>query len=77
MFNNSITKKKLREQFFVTVRAGHNFSGVLLAEDKDQAVFGGVKVFPPDSEPEEVVGDVYIRHDNVAYMQKLAAHVDG
>lgn len=77
MFNNSISKKKLRQRFFVTVRAGHNFSGVLLAEDAVEAVFGGVIVYPPNTEPQEANGDVYVRHDNVAYTQKLPPDVNG
>jgi hypothetical protein len=76
LLNNRIRKKKLRHRFFVTVRVGHNFAGVLLAEDRDQAVFGGVTVYPPETEPEKVVGDVYIRHDNVAYTQ-LVPDADG
>ena len=75
MLNNRINKKKLRQRFFVTVRAGHNFEGVLLAEDRTQAVFGDVKVYVPNDLPEQVVGDVYIRHDNVAYTQ-LMPHVN-
>ena len=75
MFNNSI-KKKLRQRFFVTVRVGHDFDGVLLGENKDEAWFGGCTAYPPDADPQKLTGEVYIRHDNVAITQKLPPDVN-
>ena len=71
MFRKSLIRKCLRERFFVTPRYGDSFSGVLMAHDRAHAVFTDVKVFPEGSNPEPVAGDVYIRHANIAYMQRL------
>lgn len=71
MLNNRISKKKLRQRFFVTVKVGNNFSGLLIAEDASEAVFADATGYPPDTEPQELKGEVYVRHSNVAYTQKL------
>lgn len=68
-------KRKLRERFFVTPIEGRNFSGVLLDQDGAYAVFGDVKIHPQDGDAIPAVGELYIRHDNVAYAQ-LMPHVD-
>jgi hypothetical protein len=71
LFRKNLIQKRLRQRFHVTPRVGNQFSGVLLAEDRDYAVFADVVAYPPDGNPEKVAGDLFIRHSNVAYAQRL------
>lgn len=77
--NNSI-EALLRQRLFVTVKQGHNFSGVLLHTDRrkdGQYAFADIKVYAPGNPPTSAVGELYIDRDNIAYVQKLPADVDG
>lgn len=75
MFNNSI-KKHLRERWFVTVKEGHDISGVLVHADRGDGgylVFADVKSYPPDAEPQQMAGETWIQkgeHGNVAFLQR-------
>lgn len=67
----NLIQRKLRERFHVTPKVGTQFSGVLIAEDSQYAAFADVLAYPDDAIPEKVDGEVYIRHTNVAYVQRL------
>jgi small nuclear ribonucleoprotein (snRNP)-like protein len=69
--SKNLIQRKLRERFHVTPRVGTQFSGVLIAEDRTYAVFASVVAYPDNDVPEKVEGEIYIRHDNVAYVQRL------
>lgn len=72
MFSKDSIQKHLRERFYVTPKAGLNFSGVLIDKCKNYYVFADGKVHPADgSNPQALVGDVYIECENVAYLQRL------
>lgn len=72
----NLIQRKLRERFHVTPRVGTQFSGVLIAEDRVYAAFADVVAYPDDASPEKVEGELYIRHSNVAYVQRLTADAD-
>lgn len=76
MFSNDSVQKHLRERFYVTPKAGLNFSGVLITKCKRYYVFADGKIHPDDGNPQPVVGEIYIERDNVAYLQRLP-NVDG
>ncbi|BCP41440.1 hypothetical protein MINTMi27_15330 [Mycobacterium intracellulare] len=65
----NLIQKKLRTRFHVTPKVGMQFSGVLVGEDSSYAVFADVVAYPENASPEKCSGDIYIRHDNVAYVQ--------
>lgn len=67
----NLLQKKLLERFHVTPRVGAQFSGVLLDEDKTYAVFGGVIAYKDDDTPVKVEGELFIRHDNISYLQRV------
>ena len=67
----NLIQKKLRTRFHVTPRVGLSFEGVLISEDRTYAVFADVVAFPEGAAPEKCDGDLYIRHDNVAYVQTV------
>lgn len=71
----NLIQKRLRERFHVTPRVGTQFSGVLIAEDSQYAAFADVVAYPDDATPTKVDGELYIRHTNVAYVQRLP-HAD-
>jgi small nuclear ribonucleoprotein (snRNP)-like protein len=70
----NLIQRKLRTRFHVTPRVGYQFSGVLISEDSQYAVFTDVVAYPDDSTPEKADGDLYIRHTNVAYVQTVPPH---
>lgn len=75
MFYKNSIQKHLRERFFVTPKVGHNFSGVLISSCKEYHVFADVTVYPPETDPQQANGEIYIKHSpdggNVAYCQRL------
>lgn len=74
----NLIQEKLRQRFHVTPKHGLQFSGVLIAEDPEYAVFADVVVYLDDDTPQKADGEeVYIRHSNVAYVQRLTPHADG
>lgn len=72
----NLIQRKLRTRFHVTPRSGVQFSGVLIAEDARYAVFADVVAYPDDASLERVEGDLYIRHENIAYVQTATPHAD-
>lgn len=72
----NLIQRKLRTRFHVAPKVGTQFSGVLIAEDRDYAVFADVVAYPDDATPVKVDGELYIRHANVAYVQTVASHAD-
>lgn len=78
MFNkHNLIARHLRERFHVTPKVGNQFSGVLLSEDRDYAVFADVIVYVDDDNPVKADGEeVYIRHTNIAYVQRLTRDAD-
>lgn len=71
MFQKNLIQRRLRERFHVTPQVGTQFSGVLIAEDHTYAVFASVVAYPDESAPEKVDGDLYVRHNNISYLQRL------
>lgn len=61
----------VRQRFHVTPKVGNQFSGVLLGEDSSRAWYADVVVYPDQADPEKVQGVLYLRHDNLAYVQRL------
>lgn len=72
----NLIQKKLRTRFHVTPKVGLQFSGVLIAEDSTYATFADVEVYPEASPPEKCSGELYIRHENVAYAQTAVPHAN-
>ena len=72
----NLIQRKLRTRFHVTPRVGTQFSGVLIAEDRTYAVYADVVAYPDDETPTKVVGELYLRHDNLSYAQTVVAHAD-
>jgi len=70
----NLIQKRLRTRFHVTPRVGVQFSGVLIAEDSQYAVFADVVAYPEGGNPERAEGDLYIRHANIAYVQTVKSH---
>jgi hypothetical protein len=66
-------KRKCLERFYVTPIDGVQFSGVLLDKDGSYAMFGDVKAHPASGVVESIPGPLYIREDNIAYMQLVPA----
>lgn len=75
MFRKNLIQRRLRTRFHVTPRVGMQFSGVLVAEDSVYAVFADVIAYPDESSPEKVAGELFIRHNNLAYVQTVT-HAD-
>ena len=78
MFRKNAFQRRVSRRFYVTPKAGVNFSGVLVrsdGHDDGHSVFADVKVHQDGREPESVVGELYIRNNNVAYVQEMP-HVD-
>jgi hypothetical protein len=72
-------QKRVLQRFFVTPKAGVNFSGVLIhadSSDRGQSVFADVKIHMPGENPEPVVGHTYIPNSNIAYVQEMPADAD-
>jgi hypothetical protein len=68
----NLIQKKLRTRFHVTPKVGAQFSGVLIAEDRDYAEFSGVVAYSDNDVPAKVDGNLLIRHSNIAYVQTVA-----
>lgn len=73
MFKTAL-QKKVSHRFFVTPRAGVNFSGVLTKAGKkehDWSTFVDVKAHLPNANPEPCPGEMFIQNSNIAYMQLM------
>ena len=73
MFRRNLVQRRLRQRFAVTPVKGVPFEGVLTGADGDYYVFADVLARPDGAVPREAPGELYIRLDNVAYIQTVPA----
>lgn len=74
---NSI-EKLVRQRLHVTPVVGYDFSGVLLHADRSrdgQYVFAHVEIYPPESAPEQLEGELLFDRAKVHFVQKLPPRV--
>lgn len=71
MFRKNLVQRKLKRRFAVTPVKGVPFEGVLVGADGDYYVFGDVMAHADGAVPRSAPGDLYIRLDNVAYIQSV------
>lgn len=71
MFKNAM-QKKLRQRFYVTLKAGIPFDGVLIHSDKGDdghSVYADVVAYPEGDNAQQVKGELYVPNTNIAYSQ--------
>ena len=74
---NSI-EKQVRQRLHITPTVGYDFSGVLLHADRNrdgQLVFAHVEMYPPDTPPQKLEGEVYFDRYKVFLAQKIPPKV--
>ena len=71
MFRKNLVERRLRQRFAVTPVKGVPFEGVLLAADGDYYSFGDVMAHADGQVPRQAPGELFIRLDNVAYIQTV------
>lgn len=66
----SLLAERLLERFIVTVEGGRTFDGLLKAVDDRTIVLVDCSAISKDDRPFPVDGEVVLRRDSIAYMQK-------
>ena len=70
---NSI-EKLVRQRLHITPTVGYDFSGVLVHADRSrdgQYVFAHVEIYPPDTAPEVLEGELLFDRAKVHFVQKI------
>lgn len=67
---DSLLRDRLRERFVVTLVTGESFTGLLGEVDDRTVVLLDASVLRPDGAALPVDGELILRRDAVAYMQK-------
>jgi hypothetical protein len=80
LLSKNLLQKNLHKRYFVTSKVGHNFSGVLIEHDRDQAngysQFVDVEVHLPDGQVEDATtGFIYQPNSNIAHIQEIPAKI--
>lgn len=65
-----LLQERLRERFIVTTASGESFDGLLVEVDDRTVVMRDVSVLKADGAVTPVDGEVILRRDAVAYMQR-------
>lgn len=79
VFRKNSIEKLVRQRLVVTMKVGHDFSGVLIHADRrrdGQYVFADVEVYlSTESGPEKLAGELYIDRVEALYVQKVPSKV--
>lgn len=67
---DTLLSERLRERFIVTVEGGRTFDGLLCSVDDRTVILIDCSAISKDERPFPVDGEVVLRRDSIAYMQK-------